>query len=281
MRPREERKVPFPELSMHADRRDEQQFPFDWHRHEAVELAYIIEGYGTRYVGSSIEPYSAGDLILLGSGVPHSWQSDGECRINRAIYFQIAPQVFTQLEALPDFFSLTELLKKADGGISLQVNDPGAVEAALSSILILPRGVRIIRIIEFLLNMAESADIRKLSEIAGHSYQESGYRIDTVLSYIQSHYADVILRSQLADLVSLAPASFSRFFYASTGTSWSSYLMKFRIHQACRLLQNSEQQVLEIALDTGFHSLSLFNRKFRELTGLTPTGYRRRIKEGA
>ncbi len=51
-------------------------FPNPLHYHKELELAYIIEGHGTRYVGSSIKSYQKGDLVLVGEQLTHVWMSD-------------------------------------------------------------------------------------------------------------------------------------------------------------------------------------------------------------
>jgi len=62
---------------------DLEAFDAPWHFHPELELTYIIEGTGERFVGDSVEPFAAGDLVLLGSKVPHYWQSKTVCEDQR------------------------------------------------------------------------------------------------------------------------------------------------------------------------------------------------------
>lgn len=61
-------------LSLRAYRRAERSFDWNWHYHPEIELTLITRGAGTRLVGDHSADYQAGDLVLLGSNLPHSWQ---------------------------------------------------------------------------------------------------------------------------------------------------------------------------------------------------------------
>ena len=69
---------------------DYDYFKFPLHFHDEYEIVYIIKSTGTRFVGNSIEPYSEGDLVLLGSSVPHMYRSDPQ------YYNKILPYAYMQ-----------------------------------------------------------------------------------------------------------------------------------------------------------------------------------------
>ena len=51
---------------------------FSWHYHQQFEMVLILEGSGVRHVGNSLEEYVAGDLVLMGPGLPHRYASTTE-----------------------------------------------------------------------------------------------------------------------------------------------------------------------------------------------------------
>jgi transcriptional regulator GlxA family with amidase domain len=70
---------------------------------------------------------------------------------------------------------------------------------------------------------------------------------------------------------------FCRNFKKKTGMTLSGYIQSVRINTAKKLLQQSRMYVDDICYEAGFNSVSFFNRKFREHTGITPMEYRRRF----
>ena len=67
---------------MYVDRRHQPFLctPFhtqpSFHSHPELELVFIVEGYGKRIIGNKVEPFESGDMVFIGSNVPHLWLSD-------------------------------------------------------------------------------------------------------------------------------------------------------------------------------------------------------------
>ena len=106
-------------------------------------------------------------------------------------------------------------------------------------------------------------------------------RVERVIAYINQHLAEPIDRDVLAANAHLSPSAFSRFFKLRTGKSLPRYLNELRVGRACRLLADEHVKIVDIALQCGFNNLANFNRRFREITGLNPSDYRRRLQESA
>lgn len=85
---------------------------------------------------------------------------------------------------------------------------------------------------------------------------------------------------QLAARIAVQPYVLRRLINRGLGfRNFSNYLNQFRVRAACDELARPElrqKQIISIALDSGYQSLAPFNRAFRELTGLTPSEYRRK-----
>lgn len=95
-----------------------------------------------------------------------------------------------------------------------------------------------------------------------------------VLEYINEHLNQDIKLADLAALLGISQFHFSHLFKQSIGTSPYQYLLQQRVEQAKRLLKQTDQPIMEIALLCGFNSHSHLSKQFRQLTGMTPTAYR-------
>ncbi|MDP4095883.1 helix-turn-helix domain-containing protein [Paenibacillus sp. P96] len=105
--------------------------------------------------------------------------------------------------------------------------------------------------------------------------------IERSVRYIREHYQDHVTRDQLAAMVGISPEHFSRIFMKETGRSFIDYLNRARIRKGRELLQLTRQSVHDIGVATGFGSGYYFSRKFKQLTGVYPTEYRKRPKNYA
>jgi AraC-like DNA-binding protein len=96
-----------------------------------------------------------------------------------------------------------------------------------------------------------------------------------VAAYIKKHIAETIRIRALARFVYLSPYCFCRAFKQSFGMPPHRYLVQQRIERARAMLARSEYSISEIGLALGFGQIGSFSARFRHVTGLSPTEYRR------
>lgn len=99
-------------------------------------------------------------------------------------------------------------------------------------------------------------------------------RVELVRQFIDQHYAEAHTLEQLAKRAGLSRTALCRAFKGHTGKRVFDYLIERRIQAAMVRLRGSDEKVLGIALESGFHDLAYFNRKFKQLVGVAPTAYR-------
>jgi AraC family transcriptional regulator len=96
-----------------------------------------------------------------------------------------------------------------------------------------------------------------------------------VLRYIRENLSRDFTIADLAAYIGMSAAHFSRLFKASFGVSPYQFVMSQRILKARQLLESSNLDIGSIALDLGFPTHSHFSKIFRQVTGITPTRFKR------
>lgn len=258
-------------------------FPFYWHSHSQIELTLIRRGRGIRYVGDSIANFSDGDLCLLGSELPHTYESQPRADEKvGAVVLQFDPHLLDdRAEAMPELRPIQRLLQRSARGLVIKSPTRDLIADALAKLVKVkpdsPR--RLSGLINLLAILSESKDC---SYIADHQpapplNRDAQRRLDAVFAHINQHWHEPISQTALAARLDLSPAAFSRFFRRSVGRTFISHLCSVRIGHACRKLMESAEDISQIAFSCGFDNLSNFNRQFRRLKKMSPRDYRKLI----
>ena len=92
--------------------------------------------------------------------------------------------------------------------------------------------------------------------------------------YIRERFQERITLDEAAQAVNASTRHFCKVFKEATGITFTDYLARTRVEKAKHLLQNPHLRVSEIAFETGFDSISQFNRSFKRVAGMSPTQYR-------
>jgi AraC-like DNA-binding protein len=275
-------KIQSPPASSFAFRRFEVAgFPFNWHFHPEIELTLIERGRGQRFVGDDISTFSPGDLVLLGSNLPHTWMSESGGRRKRrsaSSVIQFRPDFLG-----PAFFSAAEmqhvkwLLERAGRGLQFSgvVRDRAA--AAMMEMADAPPLRRLTLLLESLDRLAGARGGKFLCS-AGYAPQVSAsqqLRISQVYGWLNQNFTRPIRLSEAAERVHLSESAFTRFFQRATGRRFTEYLNQLRVGRACELMIEHDWKITTIAAEAGFENLSHFNRTFRKLKQMRPREFRR------
>lgn len=100
--------------------------------------------------------------------------------------------------------------------------------------------------------------------------------LQTVLNYLQIHFAESPTLAEAADVIHYNPSYFSKFFHDKTSVTFSDYLNNLKISCAKKLLANSKEKIIIIGEKCGFKSQSNFLRVFTSNVGMSPMDYRKK-----
>jgi len=257
-------------------------FTFPWHHHREYEIVYVTRSYGKRFVGDNIENFTEGDLVLIGSNLPHYWKSAPEfyednpkMKVN-AVVVQFSPDLFgaNQLQ-LPEFASIKTLLNAAGQGIKFQVSENKKIGLKLLQLLRISGFDRYLGLLNILNDMAKCKQFELLasSQFEKDSTGYSDNRINKILTYINFNYTKKICIVDLANLSGMNATALCRFFKVKTGKTMIQHINELRIGYACKLMTEKRLQIAQIAIECGFNNISNFNKIFKHYTLKTPTDY--------
>ena len=95
------------------------------------------------------------------------------------------------------------------------------------------------------------------------------------IAHVDQHFDEIVRIEDVAARVRLSPAYFSRLFHKVTGMTFIDYVIQRRVAEAKKLLSTTSMAMTDIAFAVGYSHQSYFGRKFRQITGQTPTAFRK------
>ncbi|RYF31810.1 MAG: AraC family transcriptional regulator [Comamonadaceae bacterium] len=251
-----------------------------WHCHDEYELHLITGTSGKAFVGDWIGPFQPGHLVLCGPRLPHNWISldapaEGVPTRDLVIQFSHAP-VERASQEIPELADVQQLLERARHGIEFF----GLSERAERhwSEVRSARGLRrLAAFCDFLADLAECTDYRLLSSVQmkGAEGDAEVDQINSIVNRITDNVAEPIAMADVAAELGMSESRFSRYFRRSTGNSFTDFVNRVRINNACHLLMQTDHYVTDICYQVGFNNVANFNRRFLEIKGMTPSEFRR------
>ena len=98
--------------------------------------------------------------------------------------------------------------------------------------------------------------------------------LGTIFHFVETEFQNDCSLIRLSKVIGLGYTALSRFFSNAVGMSYNTYVNNYRLNHACYLLTNTENTILECALDCGYTNVRSLNRHFLAYYGMTPSEYR-------
>ena len=285
MKPRLERVASSQAQSFYCIVRRARAFPFEWHFHPEMELTLILSGGGQRYIGDHVSPYRTGDLLLLGSNLPHTWVSEGGKKRNahQAVVVQWPAEFTDQLvDGCSELHAVTAMLRQAARGLAF---GPQAAQAATPLLTELASDDSPRRVLRFLEVLLQLADVKSRTSLASPGFfvepdEAHAAQINKVCRWIHDHLEEPMRQSDAAAMLAMNPSTFSRFFKQGTARTFTDYVNELRVGRASRLLIETDLPITSITYRCGFSDPAYFHRVFQQRRGIGPGAYRKRFETG-
>lgn len=255
------------------------EFDFPLHYHEELELNFILNAKcAKRVVGDHIAEIDDIELVLVGSNLPHVWQTY-KCRSKeiKEITIQFHKDLFDEKLLRRNQLSfIRNMLERSARGILFSKE---AAEQVASRLQSLPqkRGFdSVLELISILHDLSISKDMHILSDATFNNAELSynSRRIVKVFEYMNQNFDKHLTLGEVAKLSNMTDVSFSRFFKTKTGITFIDSLTELRLGHASRMLIDTSESVSEVAYSCGFNNISNFNRIFKKKKGCTPKEFR-------
>lgn len=252
--------------------------PFDFHRHNAIEIIVPVENWYRVYSQSECYEINEGDILIVPPFEIHKIEAPHKG--SRFIYLLDVDNIVS----MSGFTGIKPLFTKF---IHITADAYPQVYDEIHRLLAHMRD-EYFSSAEFY-ELSIYSDIYKMFVLLGQDHlkktdafaglnlitkKEYLHRFNSVLNYINEYFCEDLTLEMVAEHSGFSKFHFSRLFKKYTGTTFYDYLIYKRLQAAEQMLAEADLSVTEVALRTGFSSISTFNRTFKRKKNCTPREYR-------
>ena len=254
------------------------------HSHNVIEFGICLDGNGIFVVEDKILPVHAGDASIITNREMHLAQSTKGTsshwywiyvNIEKILYpvFRNSELAGTDYLSGTGFSNIVSVTRHPE--ICLLIRQIAEIHYGKFQY----KKERIISVLCLL--MAELRAVFGIASAISKTATRSCFEPDTLqriqkaVAYIANHYTERINVGKLAKLSALSVTHFRRLFEKALGKSPIQYLTGIRVAMASAELKQSRKPVGMIAYESGFKTLSSFNRHFRKQAGMSPREWRK------
>lgn len=239
--------------------------PAHWHEH--IELLYLLSGQATFVCNAKPVTARAGESVVINSGELHYLAGDTDveyiCIILDCSLLSDAGCENVVLQShIPSDPTVTDYVTRIfQSYTDRQSFSDLAIKGAVC------------------LLMAHLIDRYAGEPLPPNEYDLRRARMkkmNALLNYIHENYSQHLTTASLAEEHHFSESHLCRLFKATSGTTVTEYINRFRIDKATVLLKNTDESVSQIAKNVGFDNLNYFDRVFKKEVGCSPIEYRSR-----
>ncbi len=253
-----------------------------WHYHPEIELVYVNGGAGKRQIGSHISCYTDGDLILIGSNLPHCGFTDKFTGNKSEIVIQMkADFLGNSFFNIPEMKQSQILFEIARGGVAFSGETKNIVGEKLENLENESDFEQLLSILSILNELSNSKDFKVLNA-EGFSFKtdiEDNDRINIVFNHVRNNFKEEITLSEISDKAGMTVPSFCRYFKKITNKTFIQFVNEYRLVHASKLLAEQPMSITDVCFESGFNNFSHFNKSFKAFTGQNPSEFRNRLKK--
>lgn len=259
-------------------------FVVPWHVHPEIEIMYIVEGEGSRFVGDHIENFTAGDLVVVGSNLPHCWKNGpGHYEQGSAYRAKARVILFREESFGQEFFNIKELkniremFRRAQQGICFKGRTAAIAAEKIINAYEQNGAKRFISFVDILNDLAESKEYKLLTSEGYRPplFTSDMQRLNKVVDHLMENFQKPIKLDDVASLAYMSPTAFCRYFKNHTNKTVFRFLNELRVGFAKKLLLEDKDNISDIHYVCGFNNASNFYEQFKKIAGCSPLQFRK------
>ncbi len=239
---------------------EDRDFSFPMHMHRCYEIILLGEGAMKVRIEQAEYAIGAGDMILIKPNRMHSLETVGTSRHKLCIFSPeliaaVSPQIKKHPLSSPVVRAVPSLYRELFDGIDESAT-VGGIKGFLYCVCDL---------------FYKQLDLTREDVSSGKDHL-----IRDVLRYVEKNIHAPCSLVSVADALGYSDSYLSRVFHEVVGMPYTAYVRHVKINRAYYLLKNTNASVIDIVSQCGYTSVATFNHNFKELTGCSPTEYRKR-----
>lgn len=252
------------------------------HWHAQVEVNYVMRGTVHYRMNDHEFSLKAGEMCLFWGGQPHQMVESSDdslyagAHLPLVYFFRMRLPVTVSSQLMRGATMLTSATDAADDENFARWHryatsgDPAKSQHAVHELLL-----RLERIL-----LEPYSMIGLSAELAESEppYAQSSRNVARMCDFIAVNFMEDIDTIDIARAADLHPKYAMNLFKKSTGMTISKYVNLLRLSRAQAMLMSEEANVLQVAMDSGFGSISAFNKSFRHIAGMSPSDFRRDLR---
>lgn len=267
----------------------ERSHEYDYHDHDFLELAYVLEGTAIHYVNGISCQITKGDYIIIDYNVMHKYEKTSDNSSFKIMNCIFSPRIIDETlkncrqfsEVINHYlinFNIQNLKTKptqfiyhdSDGEILSLLT---RMHAEYNTKKMGYQEILRSRLIELLI-----CTMRKIQLPDSESIDNS--MVQHVIRYIQKHYPEKLSLNEITSKYNFSLSQKGYIFKKETGMNFQDYVQNIRINESCRLLINTNLTITEVSSAVGYSDVKFFNELFKRYLGITPGQYRKMQKLG-
>ncbi len=246
------------------------------HYHDEIEFLYVESGQLKLICEDSEHILNAGEAVFINSRVVHETFGLDPSLCTSLIQFKLFDYLDDMGKNMARFINFNELsFFKFEVGLieTEEINSIITKIVAEHKNKSLAYELYIKGMVFNLIGLLARYNLIKYNSITTEN--SISERLSPIIEYIDKNYFDKINLNYLAGLVNLNSEYLCRLFKKTTGSTISDYINFVRISKAEQLLSTTDKTISEISMDSGFASVSYFNRVFKNYKKCSPSVYKK------